>query len=449
MFDSQPSWLSFQRGVQLHDAHFNWHQAPLLLCYAHKQINRTMKLLFLSQVLPYPLDAGPKMRSYFVLRYLVQQHQVTLLTFVRDTDRPEDIAHLAEFCQAVHTVPMDRGCLRDARFLAQSLLTGQPFLILRDRVPGMIQEVQYLVRSDPFDVVHADQLWMAQYALRAKAASPQARLVLDQHNAVHLIPSRLAGDAANSLKRAFLAHEARALAKYETKVCRYFDHVVWVTAEDRQAVAALSDGAVNSQTASTVIPICADTNLAKMMEPARNRPRVTFLGGLHWPPNAEGILWFAKHVFPKVRAEVSDAILTVIGKSPPAGLDGEGVEVTGYVVDLTPYLAETGVFIVPLHAGGGMRVKILDAWSWGLPVVSTTIGAEGIAVHPSEDILIADTAQAFAQAVIRILRDPILAQHLVQNGRQTVTKEYDWHVVYPAWDIVYDGLSRSARTEVL
>jgi glycosyltransferase involved in cell wall biosynthesis len=407
-----------------------------------------MHILFLSQVLPYPLDAGPKMRSYFVLRHLVQQHQVTLLTFVRDTDRPEDVAHLAEFCHAVHTVPMDRSRLRDARALTLSLLTGQPFLILRDRVPAMIHEVQRLVFSERCDVVHADQLWMAQYALHAKATSPQARLILDQHNAVHLIPSRLAGDAANPVKKILLGHEARALANYETEVCRYFDHVVWVTAEDRQAVAALSDGAVNSQIASTVIPICADTSLVRPVVPATNRRRVTFLGGLHWPPNAEGILWFAKHVFPKVRAEVSDAILTVIGKNPPAGLDGSGVDVTGYVVDLIPYLAETGAFIVPLHAGGGMRVKILDAWSWGLPVVSTTIGAEGIKTHPGEDILVVDTAQAFAQAVIRVLKDPTLAQQLAQNGRQTVMKEYDWRVVYPAWDIVYHRFSPAESMEV-
>jgi len=142
-----------------------------------------------------------------------------------------------------------------------------------------------------------------------------------------------------------------------------------------------------------------------------------------------------------------DAVLTVIGKNPPAGLDGPGVEVTGYVVDLTPYLAETAAFVVPLHAGGGMRVKILDAWSWGLPIVSTTIGAEGIEVHPGEDILIADTAEAFAQAVIRILKDPTLAQHLARNGRQTVTKDYDWRVVYPLWDNVYLELGHSAGAE--
>jgi glycosyltransferase involved in cell wall biosynthesis len=389
------------------------------------------------------------MRSYFVLRHLVQQHQVTLLTFVRDTDRPEDIAHLAEFCHAVHTVPMCRSRLRDVGFLAQSLLTGQPFLILRDRVPAMMRRIQRLVHAERFDVVHADQLWMAQYALVAKAASPRARVILDQHNAVHLIPRRLAGGVANPLKKVFLGHEAQALARYETEVCRRFDHVVWVTAQDRQAVVALSEGALDGQTGSTVIPICTDTNVAKVVRPATDRPRITFLGGLHWPPNAEGVRWFAKYVFPQIRAEISDAVLTVIGKNPPAGLDGDGIEVTGYVVDLAPHLAETGAFIVPLHAGGGMRVKILDAWSWGLPVVSTTIGAEGIEVHPGEDILIADSAQTFAEAVIRVLREPLLAQRLAQNGRQTATKEYNWRVVYPAWDSVYDGLSCTESAEVM
>jgi glycosyltransferase involved in cell wall biosynthesis len=143
-----------------------------------------------------------------------------------------------------------------------------------------------------------------------------------------------------------------------------------------------------------------------------------------------------------VRAEIPDAVLTVIGKSPPRELEGEGIEVTGYVTDLMPYLAETGAFIVPLHAGGGMRVKILDAWGWGLPVVSTTIGAEGIRAQDGNDILIADTAETFAEAVVRVLRDPALAQRLSENGRQTVLEAYDWRVIYSAWDEVYRSLER-------
>ena len=411
-----------------------------------------MRILFLSQVLPYPVDAGPKMRSYYVLRHLSQRHQVTLLTFVRDTDRPDHIAHLAAWCHAVHSVPMRRSRLRDVKFLTQSLFTGQPFIILRDHVPAMIQEIQRLVRSEPFDAIHADQLWMAPYALAARAASvrdtprspdtaSRPRLLLDQHNAVHLIPKRLAGDESHPLKERFLTREARLLAAYEADVCRSFDHVVWVTEEDKRAVEALPASTSQPQPPSTVIPICADPTHAPPLARAANPRRITFLGGLHWPPNAQGVLWFADQVFPQVRAAVPEATLTVIGKDPPAGLEGEGIEVTGYVTDLVPFLAETAVFIVPLHAGGGMRVKILDAWSWGLPVVSTTIGAEGIHVQNENNLLLGDSAPAFAHAVIRVLKDPTLAQQLGQNGRQTVTERYDWRVIYSAWDEVYAGLS--------
>jgi glycosyltransferase involved in cell wall biosynthesis len=399
-----------------------------------------MRILFLSQVLPYPLDAGPKMRSYYVLRHLVQKHEVTLLTFVRDTDRPEDMAHLAQFCYAVHTVPMQRSRLRDVKFLLQSFLTGQPFLITRDHVPAMAAKLSELITSESYDAVHADQLWMAQYALAARTGSSRIKLILDQHNAVHLIPQRLANGEAHPVKRQFLAREARRLMSYEADVCRRFDHVVWVTEEDRQAVSALPTVTKNGHPSSSVIPICvAPTQIQPVVSDA-NRPRITFLGGLHWPPNAQGIVWFANQIFPQVLAELPAARLTVIGKSPPAELAGAGVEVTGYVADLMPYLTETTVFIVPLQAGGGMRVKILDAWSWGLPVVSTSIGAEGIEARHEDNILIADNAQAFAQAIIRLFAEPTLAHHLAQNGRRTVIEKYNWQDSYSAWNEIYPGL---------
>lgn len=404
-----------------------------------------MRILFLSQVLPYPIDAGPKMRSYYVLRHLSQKHEVTLLTFVRETDRPEDIAHLSEFCHDIHTVPMPRVWWYDARFAAQSLVTQQPFLIIRDHVLAMVNKLQHLAASESFDVIHADQLWMAQYALTAKAMLPSARLILDQHNAVQLIPKRLAENETNLLKRQMLNREARILTVYEPRVCDQFDHVVWVTEKDRQAVYANSSSTNGFFTNSTVIPICANPAQITPVQQAETRHRITFLGGLHWPPNTEGIVWFAKQVFPQVRDHIPHAVLTIIGKNPPAGLDNRGIEVTGYVPDPAPYLAETAAFIVPLHAGGGMRVKILDAWTWGLPIVSTTIGAEGIDTSPGTDILIADTPHAFAHAVIQVFQEPVLAKTLAQNGRQTVVDKYNWETTYTAWDKVYSQVLQRSR----
>jgi glycosyltransferase involved in cell wall biosynthesis len=166
---------------------------------------------------------------------------------------------------------------------------------------------------------------------------------------------------------------------------------------------------------------------------------------MFWPPNVEGVLWFAWNVWPRVVEQVPEARLAVVGKDPPREVRDlprhvRNVVVTGYVPDPAPYLAETAVFIVPLRAGGGMRVKIVDAWCWGVPIVSTSIGAEGIELEDGRNILIADEPQALADAVVRVLRDPPLGRRLRENGRRWVEQRYDWRQVYARWDRVYGAL---------
>ena len=166
---------------------------------------------------------------------------------------------------------------------------------------------------------------------------------------------------------------------------------------------------------------------------------------MFWPPNVEGVLWFAREVFPRVLAEMPEARFVVVGKDPPREvqdltLQVRNVQVTGYVPDPEPYLAETAVFIVPLRAGGGMRVKIVDAWSWGMPIVSTSIGAEGIEIAEGENILIGDTPEALAEAVVRVLKEPALGERLRSQGRAWVEEHYHWRNVYPAWEDIYARL---------
>ena len=424
-----------------------------------------MRVLFLSQVLPYPLDAGPKVRAYFTLRHLAQRHAVSLLTFVRPGDPPSAIEHLRGICETVETITMRRGRPRDAWHLARSLVGNTPFLIQRDHSAEMIRAIRARFGpGDPavassgrspgaagFDVVHADQLWMAPYgllALRAAGADRRPAVVLDQHNAVFQVPRRLAEHTANPAKAALLRLEACKLARYEVRVCRGFDRVVWVTEEDRRALRAAAGGGarLDEAAASTVIPICTDPAAQPVVRRRHDARRVTFLGGLHWPPNAEGIVWFAREVWPLVLRQVPDALLTVIGKSPPRalgaiGLPPSSLDVPGYVPDLLPYLAETAVFVVPLQAGGGMRVKILDAWCWGLPIVATRIGAEGIDARDGEDLLLADTAADFARAVVRLLRDPDARSRLAAGGRRAVESRYDWRQVYSRWDAIYSPVA--------
>lgn len=436
-----------------------------------------MRVLFLTQVLPYPLDAGPKTRAYYVLRHLAAAgHQITLCSFVREDDRPEHIRHLATICESVHTVLMRRSIARDFWHLIRSRLGKVPFLIRRDRRPAMAALLRKITAGRPhFDLIHANQLSMAPYAILAKKNAPSGsspRMLLDQYDAVADVVRRLVRLEHNGLRRLFLMSEQRRLASFEQQTCQRFDHVVWVNASDRAKtedpnLAATRVTANSSRRRSTVIPICIDPRERPMVQRRTEARRVTFVGGLHWPPNAAGIVWFARDVWPHVHAAVPDAVLTVIGKHPPPLLLGSDarpalrrpagsrghptlpatpahIEITGYVTDLTPFLVQTAAFIVPLQAGGGMRVKILDAWSWGLPVVSTTIGAEGLHASNGENLLIADSAAGFADAVRRVLTDRKLADRLSRTGRATVETHYDWRSAYAAWDRVYREVAGDA-----
>jgi glycosyltransferase involved in cell wall biosynthesis len=350
---------------------------------------------------------------------------------VRPADRESDIRELARFCRSVETVPIARSRLKDARDGVQSLFSETPFLIRRDQSSAMSARLRTLVEQHSFDAVHADQLWMAPYA--AECGVPLK--ILDQHNAVFKVPERMAAYHRSALVRMMLRREASKLAQFERATFDRFNRVVWVSDDDRRA---FPDASINGT--HRTIPIAVDTNLTVPVQ--RSRPfRVTFLGGIHWPPNAEGVRWFADEVWPEVAREVPDAVFTIIGKGDLGRLGRADLrsrmDVTGYVPDLARYLAETAVFVVPLRSGAGMRVKILDAWSWALPIVSTSIGAEGIQVAHGQNVLLSDDPGEFADSVTRVLQDRALARTLAANGRDTVQALYDWRKVYQAWDQVY------------
>jgi glycosyltransferase involved in cell wall biosynthesis len=263
--------------------------------------------------------------------------------------------------------------------------------------------------------------------------------VLDQHNAVHLIPRRLMAGAHNPVARAGWRREAALMAKYERQTCQVFDRVVTVTAEDAEALAGLYPP--GQAPAFSVIPICVDPGLTQPQPRPEGSPNLLFMGGMHWPPNAEGVRWFASEILPAVLTGQPRARLLAVGRQPPdelrSGPSQVSIEAPGYVDDPQPYWARSQVFVVPLRAGGGMRVKILDAWARGMPVVATTIGAEGLQYHAGDDILIADTSADFAAAVLAVLTDEPLARRLAAAGRAAVERHYDWRRVYPAWDLLY------------
>ncbi len=417
-----------------------------------------MEILFLTQVLPFPLDAGPKFRSYYTIRHLAGKNSITLLSFIRDTDTAEAIDHLDQYCKRVVTVPIRRSLVRDGFSLINSFFSHESFLIARDQYPAMDRALIDLVQRSNFQVIHSDQLWMAPYALKAKIAAEQCgycpKLILDEHNAVYLIPKRMAEQTGNPLMKRWLDGESASIARFEQSVCRQFDHVVWVTHEDQAAyfslaatnpMATTSNPGQNTSRAekTSVIPICIAPDPTIVGRDIPRTQNVLFVGGMHWPPNADGVNWFIEAILPGIRKQIPNMRFVAVGRLPSTGIHTGDPKVIlpGYVPDLDEYWSSSRVFIVPLRSGGGMRVKILDAWMKGIPVVSTTIGAEGISYTPGKDILIADDPVEFSQAVIRIITDDQLAQSLKVNSWNTLSKHYSWVEGYLEWDRVYAAVT--------
>lgn len=406
-----------------------------------------MKILFLTQILPYPPDAGPKVKTWHVLRYLVTQgHEITLASFVRQEEE-QYLDIVRGLGIELFPVPIRRSRAADFAFLLRSNLTGIPFLIERDNLPAMRRLVNRLISERNYDVIHADQFTMTQFAPMNDGRAGHPVRVFDAHNANWLVLERVKANARLFLKPV-LALEQQRLKRYEGRIVKRFEHTLAVTDNDRalllEAVRSVDPAAVDGAGKRMItIPIAVDT---KTLQPAARKPlsrKILTLGTLHYQPNADGIRWFLNEVFPRVREAIPDAALTIIGKNPPADFlqaarqMPDAVQVTGYVEDLSPYFDESSLMVVPVRAGGGMRVRILEAFARAMPVVTTTTGLEGIDARPGEDVLVVDSPADFADQVIRLACDPALQARLAENSRRLAERSYDWQAVLSRLEVIY------------
>ncbi len=419
-----------------------------------------MHILFLTQIIPYPPDAGPKVKTWHVLRYLSDLgYKITLVSFMRPEEQPY-VDTLRQVCTSLHTVPIRRSRIADAGYWLLSQLKRRPFLVERDDSQQMRKLIQNIVETETVDFIHADQLTMAQFALppQSLTGNPNEKakkwpaLIFDAHNAVWTILDRMVQNMPWFI-RPVVALEAYRVKQYEAMIVKEFDHTLAVTEIDkqalRQAFAGRNDLAPSIDHKITVVPIAVNTAQLHPVQRDPNSKNILTLGTLHYPPNADGIRWFLTEVFPRVQQAIPDATLTIIGKNPPqdflqaASQNPKAIQVTGYVPDLDDYMKQAALMVVPVRAGGGMRVRILEAFSRAMPVVTTTIGLEGIDAVLNRDVLVKDTEKDFADAVILLLQDKNRQAQLALNGRNFVESHYDWHVVLGKMDAVYQTIHQS------
>jgi polysaccharide biosynthesis protein PslH len=393
-----------------------------------------MRILLLTQVVPFPPDSGPKIKTYHLLRYLAQRHEVHLLSFARSQVERNAAAALLGVCATVETIPLSRSRLRDVIHLATSVTTRRPFLIQRDDCSAMRGAVSRQLANRAFDAIHADQLSMGQFAVDAEVPLR----VLDEHNAVWTIVQRAATRLVPGPQRMLAELEWRKLRAYEGDLVRAFDAVTVVSEADQQALTV----AAGAPFTAVRVPIALDTHEFAFSPRTSAARDIVSVATMFYPPNVEGVEWFSRDVFPRIRQGFPDVGFSIVGSRPPKHITrlakpGSGIRVLGYVPDLEPVLCQSAVLIVPIRSGSGMRVKILEAFARGIPVVSTQVGIEGIDARSGTHLLVADSAAQFAEAVSSLLSNPAEARRLAKAARALVEARYDWQTALVGLDAIY------------
>ncbi len=384
-----------------------------------------MRILYLTPRVPYPPNKGDKIRSYHHLRHLAQAHDVYLLSFV---DRPEEAQWadtLRNHCAKVDLVrlrtPMGvgRGALALAR--ARSFCAGYY------RSAGMWRAVHRATAAERFDVVWAFSSVMAQYL----PATGTSRRVLDFVDVDSEKWRQWAARAGAPLGWAY-GLEARRLRQLERRGGTLADRVLFVSAEE----AALFQTFARAAAAVRVVPNGVNTDFFR---PPRDRPvaqdpNILFTGALDYRPNVDAVVYFAREVLPRVRREIPAAQFTAVGHRPSRRLRraiqplGDTVRIAGSVPDVRPYFGQARVCVAPLRLGRGVQNKVLEAMAMGVPVVVSPVAAQGLAVNDGVDVLVAETAEQCAAAVVALLRDPERCRRLVENARRLIERAYRWDV---------------------
>ena len=394
-------------------------------------------LLAVSSELPWPLDSGGHLRTYHLLRSLAARFDVHLIA-PHGRDDTGAVAALAAAGIVAHAARPATAPLHHAWKAVTSRLQRRPYVMYaRHDHQGVRTAVREFCERTRPAVLYLDHLDSLNYA----DCCGGALKVLDLHNVYSLIAER-AAESRRGLTQWYLRGEAVLLRAAEREAATRPDLLFAVSDHERGYYQARGQRPVH------LIPNGVDCGAYEMLPEGRTGPPVIlYLGSMSWQPNADAALFLANEVLPLVRRRVPDARLRIVGRDPPPQVRSaaaEGVEVTGGVDSVIPHLRDASLMAVPLEAGGGTRLKILEALAAGLPVVSTLIGAEGLDLTDGEHLVIASRDQ-FADSIVRLLTDRELGHRLARSGRIAVRRGYDWGAIgRKASDAIAAGLHATA-----
>ena len=389
-----------------------------------------MKILVLYPYIPYPTDRGTYQRTYHLLRALAARHEVHLVALSEAGERLEQQAHFESFCHRVTLVPFEHP--EWPRLFPDRLLHPLPTSIRHWSQPHIARAIRAEMAAHTFDLVHVCDIVMAQYFLDEHQDVPlsvdRSRVDLQYQIARH----EAMGVGAGWKERLLHEEQILKLRRFERRVARRAQMQVVCGPDDEVFVHAEIDAEAPVRVVANGVDLDF-FNPDSCAECRSEKPTLLFCGAMDYAPNVDALRWFFAGLHARLLAEVSDLEVLIVGRSPVPEVEAHarhpGVTVTGGVADVRPFYRRAWAQIVPLRIGGGTRLKIPESMAIGTPVVSTSIGAQGLGLRHDVDILLADTEERFAQETARLLKDPALREAVTVQGMLTCRQRLGWEVM--------------------
>jgi sugar transferase (PEP-CTERM/EpsH1 system associated) len=403
-----------------------------------------MRILVIAERIPGRI--GGNVRQFSFIRELSQRHEFSVAGYAYPVDL-HNLDALKPYVSRVEMVQLPVPVMEDRSRLywqfngwRHALLDPHP---KRGRYPlasKLREKINALLDGQPVDIIFVNQAYLARFLPPTDAAT-----ILDMQDILSEYERRamLAKTRITHRFQAWL--EWKKMQALERKAVRRFDVCVTISEEDRTRFLQLVPDARVAMITNGV-----DLDYFRPQPGFPKGANLVFVGSMHYTPNQDAVLYFYRDILPWVRQQRPDVHLYVVGWGPPQEIlalnDDPHVTVTGFVEDVRPYVADSALAIVPLRFGSGVRNKILEAWAMAKPVVSTSLGAEGLAVRPGENILLADEPDQFARSILNLLDDRQQQTRLGQAGRQLVVREYSWKAISEQMNAVYE-MSVSCRRQ--
>lgn len=399
-----------------------------------------MKILIISDALPYPPDEGEKIRLFNIIKNLSKTHDISLITLIGAQHEKQFIPELRKYCSRVNTVLLKKRSKFDHMpGLIRYLISGEPLdnkFVFVDEMKRKIQELTY---SESFDIVQIEHSIMAPY-IKAISVINSSKKVLTLHNIVSLQYQRILKTEKNIGKKIRTFINWIQMKKWETKFAMNFDLCVTMSDNEKKFLQS-----INPKLNIAVIPNGIDVENFKPLPDNFRTNNLLYIGKMDYQPNVDAVLYFIKEIFPVIKRKTKNIKFIIVGSNPAKEIkqleNNKDIIVTGYVNDVRPFYEQCALSVVPLRAGGGTRLKILESMAFGRPVISTSIGCEGLHVCNNENIIISDKPEEFARKTIELLQNVNFREKISKNGRNLVEHNYSWGSIAKKQIQIYEKLT--------